>query len=142
MEKERKKRYHEKIEYARERIADLEDWLYEDAREKKTFFACEKAFQELVEALADLFAMILSDLKLGLKDDYSNIEKLKDKNILTKEDADIVIEANGLRNRIVHKYNSVDEVKFIESSRELLPKLAEIINNIESFITKSLNKND
>jgi uncharacterized protein YutE (UPF0331/DUF86 family) len=76
----RQKRYKEKIDYARDRISDLEDWLYaEDIKERKTFFASEKAFQEVMECLADIFSMILSDLNLNVNDDYSNIEKLKER---------------------------------------------------------------
>lgn len=133
---ERGKRFEDKIEYARERIEDLENWLSEERIEKKTIFASGKAFQELVECIMDMFAMMLSDLKLGVKDDYSNIEKLKEKNILGEDSACVVIEANGLRNRIVHRYNTIDEKRFIESAKELLPKLAKVIEQLEDFIQK------
>lgn len=137
----RKKRFEEKIEYAKDRIIDLEDWLFqEDVHEKKPFFASEKAFQELVESLVDIFAMVLSDLNLGIKDDYSNIEKLKEKSILSNEHAITAIEANGLRNRIVHRYNSVDQKRFIESARELLPKITNILEHIENFVDKHENE--
>jgi len=87
----REKRYKEKIDYARDRISDLEDWLYaEDIKERKTFFASEKSFQEVVECLADIFSMILSDLNLIVNDDYSNIEKLKEKKILSEENKGIL----------------------------------------------------
>ena len=131
----RKKRFEEKIEYARERIGDLEDWLFqEDVQERKPFFASEKAFQELVESLSDIFAMLLSDLNFGIKDDYSNIEKLKEKNILSNEHANTASESNGLRNRIVHRYNSVDQKRFIESARELIPKITQVLEHIKTFI--------
>ena len=134
----RKKRYKEKIDYARDRISDLEDWLYaEDIKERKAFFASEKSFQEAVECLADIFSMILSDLNLSVNDDYSNIEKLKEKKILSEENASICIEANGLRNRVVHRYNHIDEKKFIESSRDLIPKLVKVFDDVENY-TKNL----
>ncbi|MBI3034799.1 DUF86 domain-containing protein [Candidatus Woesearchaeota archaeon] len=137
---DRKKRYKEKIDYARDRISDLEDWLYtEDIKERKTFFASEKSFQEVVECLADIFSMILSDLNLTLNDDYSNIEKLKEKKILSEENAGICIESNGLRNRVVHRYNHIDEKMFIESSKELIPKLAKILDYIEDYLKNSKN---
>lgn len=128
------KRVNDKIEYARDRINDLEAWLSErEIKEKKALFASEKAFQELAESLMDIFAMILSDLKIGVKDDYSNIDKLKEKNILGENHASIAIEANGLRNRIVHRYNSVDEKIFVESARELLPKLTNLLQHLENY---------
>jgi len=92
----RAKRYKEKIGYARDRISDLEDWLYaEDIKERKTFFASEKSFQEVVECLADIFAMIISDLNLSVNDDYSNIDKLKEKKILSEENTSVWIEEQG-----------------------------------------------
>ena len=137
---DRQKRYKEKIDYARDRISDLEDWNYaEEIKERKTFFASEKAFQEVVECLADILSMILSDLNLSVNDDYSNIEKLKEKNILSEENASICIEANGLRNRVVHRYNHVDEKRFIESSKELIPKLVKIFNYIEDYLKNFKN---
>lgn len=128
------KRINDKIEYARERINDLESWLSEkEIKEKKALFASEKAFQELAESLMDIFAMILSDLKVGVKDDYTNIDKLKEKNILGEDHAGTAIEANGLRNRIVHRYNSVDEKIFVESAKELLPKIANLLEHLENY---------
>ena len=136
----RQKRYKEKIDYARDRISDLEDWLYaEDIKERKTLFASEKALQEVVECLADIFSMILSDLGLVVNDDYSNIEKLEEKKILSEENAAICIEANGLRNRVVHRYNHVDEKKFIESCKELIPKLVKILDGIEEYLKNVKN---
>lgn len=138
---DRVKRYKEKIEYARERISDLEDWLYaEDIKERKSFFASEKSFQEIVECLADVFSMILSDLDLTVNDDYSNIEKLKEKGILSEEYAGICVEANGLRNRVVHRYNHIDEKKFIESSRELIPKIVKILDYIGDYLKNFENE--
>ena len=133
----RNTRITDKIEYARERINDLEAWLSEEeVKEKKTLFASEKAFQELAESLMDIFAMMLSDLKMAVKDDYSNIAKLKEKNILAEYHAGIAITANGLRNRIVHRYNSVDEKIFVESAKELLPKLANLLQHLENYNMK------
>ncbi len=136
----RAKRYKEKIDYARDRISDLEDWLYaEDIKERKTFFASEKSFQEVVECLADVFSMIISDLNLSVNDDYSNIDKLKEKNILSEENASVCIEANGLRNRVVHRYNHTDEKRFIESSRELIPKLVKVFDDVEYYLKNFKN---
>ena len=42
-----------------------------------TVLASKKAFQEAVEAITDILAMILSDMKLEARDDYSNIEKIE-----------------------------------------------------------------
>jgi uncharacterized protein YutE (UPF0331/DUF86 family) len=53
--------------------------------------------------------MIVKDLKIVPKDDYSNIEILKRKKVINSRLAAEIIKANGLRNRIVHDYNGLDE---------------------------------
>ncbi|MCK4287149.1 MAG: DUF86 domain-containing protein, partial [Candidatus Lokiarchaeota archaeon] len=52
--------------------------------------------------------MIVKDVKLIPKDDYSNINIIKNKKIVNSDLAAKLREANGLRNRIVHDYNGLD----------------------------------
>lgn len=59
--------------------------------------------------LADLIAMLVKDLNLIPKDDYSNIEILIEKDLLSHDLGKILKKANGLRNRVVHKYNNINE---------------------------------
>ena len=132
IDKDRKKRYKEKIAHSRERLIDLEEWL--ERKEKIALLASEKAFQEAVEALTDIFAMLLSDIKLSVDDDYTNIEKIKDRGIISEEEAKICVEANGLRNIVTHRYNHFDEERFRESAKHLIIKLREILDKIENCI--------
>ena len=133
----RKQRYKDKTAHSRERIMDLNEWLGE--AKEISVLASEKAFQEAVEAIIDVFAMLLSDMKLEIGDDYSNIEKIAKRNIINNEEEKICIEANGLRNRVIHKYNKIDEKRFVESAKELIPKLDEILNKLDSFIENGGN---
>ncbi len=132
----RKRRYKDKLNYALSSLERSQKWLMEfEEREKENdLFAAYKAFQELVESLTDVIAMFLKDKNLVIKDDYTNINTLKEKNLIIKAEAKILIEANGLRNRIVHKYNGVDIKTFIESAKSLLKPLNEIIKNFEKWI--------
>ena len=45
----------------------------------------------------------------------------------------------GLRNRVVHKYNKIDEKQFVESAKELVPKLNEILDKLDGFIENEGN---
>ncbi len=132
IDEKRKQRYKEKISHSRERLMDLEDWL--SGLEEKEILASEKAFQEAVEAIVDVFAMLLSDMKLEISDDYTNIEKIAKRGIINQDEEKICIEANGLRNRVIHKYNKINENKFVESAKELTPKLEKILDKLNEFI--------
>lgn len=71
------------------------------------------AYQIIIEAISDLAAMIIKDLNLIPKDDYTNINLLVKKQIISKEISLVIKEATGLRNKIVHKYNRrVDEIAY------------------------------
>ena len=125
-EEMRRKRYLEKSELAEKRISEIEEWIEGD--DEKTKLACYKAFQEIVEVLFDLVAMKIKDSDKNVEDDYKNTEKLADMGIKEKKNAEILNEANGLRNRIVHKYNNLDDALAKESIIELMPNLKKILN--------------
>ena len=127
---ERKKRYKEKIELADKRIAEIEEWLpsVEDERSK---LASYKAFQEVSEAISDIIAMLLKDKGKLVEDDYKNIESLKTLKIIDENDVKILEDANGLRNRIIHKYNKTDDEIAKESIKSLLPHIKFILKKLE-----------
>ncbi len=70
--------------------------------------------------------MIVKDMKKIPKDDYSNIDILKKKKIITPVLTTNISEANGLRNRIVHNYNGLDDT--IAHAR-----LLELLKHVENF---------
>jgi uncharacterized protein YutE (UPF0331/DUF86 family) len=113
---ERLKRYNDKLEYLDEVINYLNEWtkdvdvkqFLEDLDIQKKYGILH-AFQITIEIITDITAMIVKDLKIVPKDDYSNIEILKRKKVINSRLAAEIIKANGLRNRIVHDYNGLDE---------------------------------
>jgi len=117
-------RYKEKVELAEKRIEQIEEWM--PISEEKTKLACYKAFQEIVEAISDIVAMLVKDRGKLVEDDYKNIEKLAEIKLIEEKDVKILEDANGLRNRIVHKYNKTDDALAIESIIYLLPHLKQI----------------
>ncbi|MEM2933109.1 MAG: DUF86 domain-containing protein [Candidatus Pacearchaeota archaeon] len=123
--KERKKRYQEKINLIEKRISEIEEWTDEIEKkgDEKVKLACYKAFQEIAEAFFDLIAMKIKDLNKLVEDDYTNIDRLKNLNFLNEKEARILKEVNGLRNRLVHKYNQLNDAVAQESIKNLLPFL-------------------
>ena len=126
----RQKRYKEKIDLIEERLEDVET-LVNDFSDKIKRLACYKAFQEAVEGLFDIIAMSLKDEDKVIEDDYTNIDKLEEIGVLNLKDSKILREANGLRNRVVHKYNKTDDNTAKESIRNLLPHLKEISEKLK-----------
>ena len=114
MDIERIRRYKDKMNFISERRQDIEEWVSgfdpsDFISDKKTRLAVYKAFQELVEASFDIAAMACKDLKLIPKDDYTNIDLLFEKKIINIGLKNALSESNGLRNRLVHRYNGLDD---------------------------------
>ncbi len=78
-----------------------------------------KAFQELVEASFDITAMACKDLKIIPKDDYTNIDLLFEKKIIDSSLKNALYESNGLRNRLVHRYNQLNDAMAFDSIESL-----------------------
>ncbi len=98
-----------------ERISDINEWIGDAPREKKARLAVYKAAQEMVEAVCDIIAMSLKDEKHIPKDDYTNIERWGEI-FMKSEIADCIKTANGLRYRLVHHYNGINDKLALESN--------------------------
>ena len=113
---ERLRRYNDKLEYLNQSFNYLNDWtknvglkdFIEDLDIQKKY-GIYHAFQITIEIITDITAMIVKDLKVIPKDDYSNFEILKKNKVIKSYLAVKISEANGLRNRIVHDYNGLNE---------------------------------
>jgi uncharacterized protein YutE (UPF0331/DUF86 family) len=135
----RTKRYMLKIEHARGRSALVHDWLKEKGLENdlRTMLAIHKAFQEIVEVIMDLIAMMLKDTSTPPLDDYTNISKAVVHGLLPQESESVLREANGLRNRLIHVYNDINGGKAVGSIQKLLPKLDEYLRVIDKWIKQT-----
>jgi uncharacterized protein YutE (UPF0331/DUF86 family) len=140
MKMDRIKRYKDKIGKASKRADQINQWALETSHEdflvdEKTKLATYKAFQEMVEACLDIVAMICKDTNNVPSDDYTNIQNLE---WLGKEIKAALSEANGLRNRLVHRYNQTDDTIALESMKALLPELRGFLEDVEIWIGKRL----
>lgn len=143
MDVDRAKRYIDKMDLINERINDIKEWLSgvsikEFMEDKKLRLASYKAFQEIVESSMDIVAMIIRDLSLIVKDDYTNLSILKEKKILSKHVTDALKEGNGLRNRLIHRYNNLKEDIVFTSMKDLLKYFEEFVNEVEKWLKKNI----
>lgn len=137
MDAARATRYKEKLELMEKRYSEISEWLKDEANEK-TRLAIFKAFQELSEAAIDICAMIVKDEGAFPKDDYSNITFLKEKNIAGGKTAAILRDSNGLRNVLIHRYNTVDEETAFSSIKKISPEFKSFEKEVKSWLKKRL----
>lgn len=131
-----KKRYMQKINHGRNRIGSIEVWLRQGVPEAdtKTLLAIEEACQEAIEVSTDMLAMMLKDKSIPPIDDYSNITRASEMGIIPRKLAEILREANGLRNRLIHVYNDLDIEVLLDSIKRILPGLAYFLEVIEQWL--------
>ncbi len=143
MDKERIKRYKEKQEKLSEYLSYLKEWTQdlkvEDFNKTniKDQFSIYHAFQIVVEIITDLSAMVVKDLKKIPKDDYSNLESLIKDKIINKELSLRIKEANGLRNRIVHDYNSIEDDIAYKSILNILNSVKQFKEIVDEWLKKN-----
>lgn len=140
MEISRASRYRDKLDLIDRRVDQIERWLSEASMEillddDKTRLASYKAFQEATEACLDIVAMMCKDSGMVPKDDYSNLEASGELSDCTKK---ILIESNGLRNHLVHRYSKIDDSLALESMNALLPGLDAFCAEVVAWIEKKL----
>lgn len=132
MDKKRVSRYKEKLSLIEKRKDNISRWI--DNHDEKSVLAIYKAYQEMIEALTDIFAMILKDMDEVVEDDYSNIENLREKGILTEKQEGLMKEANGLRNRLVHEYNGLERKIALDSLKRINSEVDDILEEVRRWI--------
>jgi uncharacterized protein YutE (UPF0331/DUF86 family) len=87
------------------------------------------SLQTCIESGMDIIAMKVKGLGLVVADDYTNIEKLIQGNVITLKEGELLKEFNGIRNAVVHKYNRLD-MDIIKEALERIAEFAEVIFKI------------
>ncbi|MEA2055058.1 MAG: DUF86 domain-containing protein [Candidatus Thermoplasmatota archaeon] len=120
-----------------DRIEFIEKYLSEKILEDRVLRkAVYKEFQEAVEVMSDICALARRGLNSSARDDYSNINFLVEKGILEKEMGKKLKEANGLRNRLIHEYDGVNDKMAYQSMKELVDYLKNFSVVILEWIRK------
>ena len=142
MEEERKKRYNEKLERLVQTVENLNDWTegiddkeFEEEVELVKKYGIYHAFQISVEIIADIAAMTVKDSNIIPKDDYSNLDVLRNKKIIVASLAEQLKEADGLRNRIVRDYNGLNNKIAYNRILDLLKTIEKFKGAIDKWLT-------
>lgn len=134
MNEKRIARYVSKIQLIEERIEDIRSWECDFTTDKRSRLAVYKAMQEIVEASMDVLAMRLKDSEKLPMDDYTNIDRAYKARIIDERIKYALEEANGLRNRLVHGYNGINETVALESMKSLFPLFEAYIERMRQWL--------
>jgi len=109
---------------------------YKKDLEKKAF--CERYAEKIIEAVVDLAFLIAKYINLEIpaqSSDYDIFDILAEKGIITKELANKLKEAKGMRNIIAHEYGKInDEIVYEAISEQLIEDIGEFIKSTSRAI--------
>ncbi|MCD6485387.1 MAG: DUF86 domain-containing protein [Candidatus Odinarchaeota archaeon] len=141
MDTDREKKYRNEFNKIYKNMQLLSEWLKPVSAEEfisdaKTRYASYKAFQEIIEALMDISAMIVKDIGEEPKDDYTNLETLVKHKVISLEQSDTLASANSLRNWIIHRYNKINDSVAYERMLDLIKNIEDIVEVFTSWLEK------
>jgi uncharacterized protein YutE (UPF0331/DUF86 family) len=132
-----KKRVIVKVEIVIDRVEFIDEHLSQDILSDRILRkAIYKEFQEAIEAASDLCAMIRRGLNSSAKDDYSNIDFLVERKVVEERLGRRLKEANGLRNRLIHGYDGVNDEIACRIIKEMLADLREFSKAVLEWMIK------
>jgi uncharacterized protein YutE (UPF0331/DUF86 family) len=100
--------------------------------------AAERFLQEGIEAALDVNAHLIAELGVEVPDDYyGGFVKLGDLGVLPRDLALSLAPSAGLRNRLVHEHESLDDAKVLASIRTRLAQYPSYVQAIESYLSKA-----
>ena len=134
METGRLRRYKDKIDLIIQRTSEFKDWSWDFFKEAKSKLACYKAFQEIAESVFDIAAMAVKDAGQMPTDDYGNADRLVSLKIIDTNLKQALNEANGLRNRIVHEYNGLQDKRALGSIEAILPQVKVFVDKVQEWV--------
>lgn len=102
---------------------------YISSLEKKA--ACERYVEKIIESVIDLAFIIIKVKKFELpSDDKDALNILAKENIITKDTAQNIKQAKGMRNIIVHQYAKIDDKTVFKAFNNLIKDSEEFIKQI------------
>lgn len=96
----------------------------------------ERFLERIIGRMIDINYHVISEQTLSAPSDYhSSFTRLEKLNILKDEDAARFSKLAGLRNRLSHEYNGIDEKIIYEALREVAAELPSYIEAVKTFIS-------
>ena len=105
--------------------------------------AAERLLHEAIEAALDINAHILAGHGGAVPEDYySGFLALAALGVLSQELAEQLAPSAGLRNRLVHEYEGLDDERVRAAMATILDRYPRYVRAIETFLTRSADTNE
>ena len=109
----------------------LQEYMSDRLRRK----AVERLLQEVVDAAVDVNLQLLRTLDVELPGDYyTSFIEMGRHGVLTLELAERLAPAAGLRNRLVHEYDDIDDAIVLSAVRVASQDLGEFVTAIDGYL--------
>lgn len=119
-----------------EQFDDLDESDYLD--QKMTRMGIERSLELLITRLIDInFHLANEELNQVPEDYYESFTMLAELDILDRERAEEVADLAGLRNRLAHEYDTLDESQVYSAFQKLIEELPPILNEIQEQYGKN-----
>ncbi len=130
-----------KIERTKSYLAEARELLklsnFDILHSSGKLYIAERLLQLIVDAVLDVNNHLIKELGFDTADDFvGTFEILGKNNVLEKEFALKIGQVVGLRNRIVHQYETVDSKKFLDDFRQYNVDFDEYFRSVLSFLDK------
>src|SRR3989344_5534752 len=120
------------IEKYLEELSEIQPENFENYNNDfKTKAACERYFEKIIESIVDLAFLVIKEKKFKVpEEDKEAFDILTNEGIISKELAEKLKDAKGMRNLIAHEYGKVDDEIVFESIT------SELGRDTEHFVEK------
>ena len=141
-----RERIEDKIKQIDEYIKEVESFkpsnLNEYLEDTQKKAACERYIEKISESAVDLAILFIRLKKLeSPEDDDTSFQILAGSNIITQELARKLRDLKGMRNRLAHRYEEVDDKSIFEAvNKEIEKDINEFVNKIKNTIREKKNK--
>ena len=133
-------RIQDKISEINHYLSELESFIPNSFNEYETDIklkaACERYYEKITQAILDLIMLILKEKGYRIPEESKEaLEILCQEKIITKELADKLKQAKGMRNVLAHQYGNIDDNLVFESiTKELIKDTKRFIKSIKKKI--------
>ncbi len=111
----------------------LEDYRKDLFKKKGT----ERLLQEMIEAAIDINTHLIIQQGYDAPEDYyQSFTRLGEIGLLSVDLAEKLAPSAGLRNRLVHRYDTLDDTRILEAVNTAQALYPEYIRAIEQFLRK------
>lgn len=100
--------------------------------------AAERLLQEAIEAALDINAHLISEMGSEVPEEYyGGFLKAGELGVIPSEMARSLAPSAGLRNRLVHEYETIDDAKVMVAIGTLLELYPRYVKAVEAYLTKA-----